>query len=209
MHPYLPATDGLIARKYTVGSLEEKLPNKTELQKEFGWPGEPKRPMICLPAGMTEKLGGQLFTEVLPGILSLQMELLVLGKGSATYGSMFTKLAQEQRYRIHIVSDEESDLHRMYAASDMVLFLSDPEGSEELTNSLHYGVIPISPASPPLDSYNPVQETGNAFIFEQATKWNVFASIIRALETFKFPFDWRTIQRHAMETAIRKDRRPS
>lgn len=206
MQAFLPAYDGLIEKKYSVGSVEQKLQNKTALQKSLGWAMEPKRPMICLPGGMTDALGGALFKEVLPGILTLQMELLVLGKGSSTYGSMFTKLAEEERYRVHIVAENEADIHRMYAAADMALFLTDEQSEEERTHCLQYGVVPVSPAMPRLDDYNPVQETGNAFLFEQPTKWNVFAAIVRAVETYKFPFDWRTIQRHAMETVSERER---
>ncbi len=203
MPAFLPAFDDLIESKFSIGTIEQKIQNKTALQKEIGWPIEPKRPMLCLPAGMTEKLGGQLLTEVLPGMLTQQMELLVLGKGSATYGSIFTRLAQEQRYRVHIIAEEEEAMHRMYAAADMALFITDPARTEELEHCLAFGVVPISAASSLLNDYNPVQETGNAFLFDAPSKWTVFAAIVRAVETFKFPFDWRTIQRHCMETMLR------
>jgi glycogen synthase len=55
-----------------------------------------------------------------------------------------------------------------------------------------------------LDNYNPVQESGNSFVFEKPTVWQCFASVARALETFKFPYDWRTIQRHAIESMDRR-----
>ncbi len=206
MSAFLPAFDDLIESKFSIGSIEQKIQNKTALQKELGWPVEPKRPMLCLPAGMTEKLGGPLLTEVLPGILSQQMELLVLGKGSSTYGSIFMHLAQEQRYRVHIISESEEDMHRMFAAADMALFLSDPTHMEELEHCLAYGVVPLSPTTPLLEDYNPIQETGNAFVFGTPSKWTAFAAIVRAVETYKFPFDWRTIVRHCMETMFKGER---
>jgi glycogen synthase len=205
MHAFLPSADSLITRKFSVGSLDLKTQNKTALQQEFGWPQEARRPLLCLPLGMTDQLGGELFKEVLPGILSLPVELLVLGKGSATYGSLFTKLAKEQSHRVAIVSDEETAFHKMIAAADMALFFTNPIEKKELGYCLQYGVVPIAPRCALLEDYNPVQETGNAFTFDTANKWNVFASLVRAAETHKFPFDWRTIERHCMETAIRKE----
>jgi glycogen synthase len=56
-----------------------------------------------------------------------------------------------------------------------------------------------------LEDYNPVQESGNAFIFTVENHWKCFASLVRALETFRFPYDWRTIQRHAMDTMDRQE----
>jgi len=201
---FTPAHDTHIARPYGIGTLDQKIQNKTALQQELGWPKEPKRPMICLPAGMTEALGGDLLQEVLPGILSMQMELLVLGKGSPAYGTLFTKLSKENRHRVHIVPETEAAVHKMYAAADTALFLTDEGMEEEVARCLQYGVVPVSPARTDLDDYNPVQETGNAFLFDAPNKWYVFASIVRACETYKFPFDWRTIQRHCLETAGRK-----
>ncbi|MDD4318894.1 MAG: hypothetical protein PHW10_01040 [Candidatus Peribacteraceae bacterium] len=206
MHLHLPSDDPLIVRKYSIGTVDLKIQNKTALQKELGWPSEPKRPMLCLPAGMTDKLGGKLLAELLPGLLSLQMEILVLGKGSASYGALFTKLAKENGHRIHIVAEDDREIRMMYAAADMALFLADPKGMKEPELCLRYGVVPLAPATDGLEDYNPVQETGNAFLFEQPDAWNAFAAVVRACETYKFPFDWRTIQRHCMESLSGRDR---
>ncbi len=196
-----PSTDPHIVRHYAAGTLDQKLQNKTALQRELGWPAEPKRPMLCLPAGMTEALGGKLLEEVLPGLLSLQAEVLVLGKGSADYGALFTRLSKDQAHRFHIVSEDDKAIHRMYAASDMALFLSPAIPTQELNMCLAFGTVPVSFPHELLEDYNPVQETGNAFVFTHATTWHCFAALVRAIETYKFPFDWRTIQKHCMETA--------
>jgi starch synthase len=179
--------------------LDHKVQSKTALQEQLGWPSEPKRPMVCLPFGMTDALGGALLQDVLPGILSLPVELLVLGKGSSTFGSLFTKLSKEQSHRVHIIADKEQAINAMLAASDMALFLSKDPSAKELSLCLQYGIVPISLPHQLLEDYNPIQETGNAFLYENETKWNCFAQLVRAVETHKFPFDWKTIQRHCQE----------
>lgn len=201
MTPFAPTLDSKIFRKYGTKSLDAKVHNKTALQDEIGWPKEPKAPLLCLPAGMSDDLGGKLFREMLPGILSLPVQILVLGKGSASYGSLFTDLSRKERHRIHIVPDEESAVRKMYAAADMALFCEDPTNSAELMHCLSYGVVPISLESSLIEDYNPVQESGNAFLYDAPNSWLCFAALVRAIETHKFPFDWRTIQRHGMETA--------
>ena len=183
--------------------LDQKVQSKTALQKEIGWPKEPKRAMVCLPAGMTDALGGKLFEETLPGILSMPVEMLVLGKGSANYGALFTKLTKEYGHRFHIVPDTEDAVAKMYAAADMAMFFSEELSERELKVCLGSGVVPISLAHPLLEDYNAVQETGNAFTYESATKWHAFSALVRALETHKFPFDYKTIQRHCLETISR------
>ena len=200
MPPLSPLSDSKIARPYSARTLQDKVQNKTALQRELGWPMEPKSAILCLPAGMSEGLGGALFRELLSGLLTLPLQIIVLGVGSAEYGTLFTELEKERRHRLAIIPNAEENIRKMYAASDLALFLNDPSDRDELQHCLQYGVIPVAPECKTLEDYNPVQETGDSFLFPEASSaWPVFAAIVRALETFKFPFDWRTIQRHGME----------
>lgn len=199
MHTLSPLHDTTIARRYGVRTLEQKNENKTALQREIGWPMEAKAPIVCLPAGMTDALGGALFKQLVPGLLTLPIELLVTGKGSEEYGALFTKIANEQNHRVAILPNDEEHRSKLFAASDIALFCSDPSDSDELAIALQYGVVPVAPECDALEDYNPVQETGDSFLYTKATPWHCFAALVRALETFKFPFDWRTIERHGME----------
>lgn len=196
---FSPSYDTKIARRYSASSLEQKVANKTALQRELGWPAEPKRALLCLPAGMTTELGGDLLEELIPGLLTLPLEMLIVGKGPAKFGALFTKLAKDHSHKIAIIPATDDATRKMYAAADIALFLRDPKSQDELSHALAYGVIPVCPETRGLENYDPVQESGNAFFFERPTVWHAFTAIVRALETHRFPFDWRTIQRHAME----------
>ncbi|KKW36805.1 MAG: Glycogen synthase [Candidatus Peribacteria bacterium GW2011_GWB1_54_5] len=101
--PKVAVTTESAAPKEDVRTLNEKPKVKAALQKECGWPMEPKCPVICIPTGMTKELGGKLFEQLLPGLLSLDVEILILGKGSSSYGSFITGLAEEQNHRIAII----------------------------------------------------------------------------------------------------------
>lgn len=199
MTPFSPAYDNKIARKYSARTLEHKMENKLKLQEEIGWIPEAKQPIVCISTGMTDALGGKLAQEVLSGLLELPVGLLIRGRGGSKYGELFTKLAKEFHYKVKIMADDETATRKMLAASDIALFFTKPENAD-VEHALQYGVVPVSPAHEVLDNYNPVQETGNAFVFDKLTQWHCFASLVRALENFKFPYDWRLIQRHAMET---------
>lgn len=172
--------------------------NKLSFQKELGWPAEPKIPLLCISGGMTGNQGGAEFEEVLPGILSLNCQMIVRGIGSEKYGNLFTKLEQEHGHRIKIIKDDDTLRRKIYAAADMSLFFA-PDG-DELLNCLAYGSVPIAPTQDLLEDYNPAQESGNAFLAELCTPWNWFAALVRGIETYKLPYDFRTIQKHAMLT---------
>ena len=59
--PKVAVTTESAAPKEDVRTLNEKPKVKAALQKECGWPMEPKCPVICIPTGMTKELGGKLF----------------------------------------------------------------------------------------------------------------------------------------------------
>jgi starch synthase len=200
MTPLSPAYDNKITRKYSARTIEHKGENKAALQELVNWLVEPKQPIICFPGGTTEALGGELMQEVLPGLLELPVNIVIRGRGSKKYGELFTKIAKTSPHRIAILPDDETNLRKMLAGSDIAMFFATQNEGAELEDALRYGVIPVSLQHEILENYNPVQESGNAFVFDQPTRWQCFASVVRALETFKFPYDWRTIQRHAMES---------
>ncbi len=181
--------------------LEEKAAAKAALQEELGWPEEARAALVCLPAGMTEQLGGKLLEDLIPGLLSLPIQLVILGKGSANYGTLFTDLAKKHSHRVAIVPNKKDVIDAVMAASDMALFLASTEGMSEVHDCLAHGVVPIAPEDSNLQNYNPNQESGTAFTYEDPTVWNAFGALVRALETFKFPFDWKTIQKQCMESA--------
>jgi len=62
-----------------------------------------------------------------------------------------------------------------------------------------HGIVPVSSPRKEIIDYNPNSETGNAFIFHREDTWNLFATLVRALETFKFPYDWKHIVKRGVE----------
>lgn len=181
-------------------TLERKPQQKLALQESLNWPKEARQPLVCLPLGMTEALGGELLKEVLPGLLSQSIGILILGKGSPEYGAYFTELAKEEAHRVAIIPNKPEEMERMLAAADIALFLTEPNPAD-LKICMTNAVVPITLPNSYTEDYNPVQESGNSFTFQKPNPWHVFACLVRALETFKLPYDWRTIQRHDLETA--------
>lgn len=58
------------------------------------------------------------------------------------------------------------------------------------------GCVPIAPMEGDATvNYNPLQEKGNGFYFKKENKWDVFAAVVRALETYQFPYDWENLIR--------------
>lgn len=100
--------------------------------------------------------------------------------------------------KVNVISDlsEEEALKK---ATIMVLLKHDPE---MLKKAWANGVVPVTKAfTDAIKDYNPNTESGNSFVFENTNEWEVYAAIVRALETYKFPYDWKFIVRSCTKSA--------
>lgn len=72
------------------------------------------------------------------------------------------------------------------------------EAPKELNLLAERGIVPVmlSGLHPYAENYDPVKETGNAFLFSKMTPWHVYGSLVRALENFNFSYDWENIRNH-------------
>jgi hypothetical protein len=89
---------------------------------------------------------------------------------------------------------EEKEIDRLFLAADIAITFDNHH--ELIKLLMNYGVVMVGEdRSPFLENYRPNEETGNAFLFNKKDLWSVFAALVRALETFKFPYDWNHIVR--------------
>lgn len=89
-----------------------------------------------------------------------------------------------------------------YNDCDVVIFV--PFGNtpkEHLKQAWKRGVVPVvSFETEKTVNYNPNTESGNSFLYTGNTAWEVFAALIRACETFKFPHDWKFLVKQAKKS---------
>lgn len=94
----------------------------------------------------------------------------------------------------------EEDFESGLKKAHMVVMLED--NIDDVKKAWENGVIPITTDfHKSITDYNPNSESGNAFVFENKNHWEVFAAIVRACETYKFPYDWRFIIRSGKSTS--------
>lgn len=145
----------------------------------FSW----KKPLlgIFLDKALTPKIEKRI--EVfLNGTMALDMEVIVLTDSNLDVFSL---------PNIIILPYGRINRKELLEASDMALCFDFSDVEEILMN----GVIPVSMKRPEVSDYDPNHETGNSFIYKQDDPWHVFAALVRARETFKFPYDWKHIVR--------------
>jgi len=73
---------------------------------------------------------------------------------------------------------------------------------ENLSKYLEKWVAPIisnnSHLASILREYNPVKNEGNTYFYENTDKWNIFYSIVRYMENYKFPFDNKNLVKNIL-----------
>ena len=111
-------------------------------------------------------------------------------------GSLFEGLAHLD---LKVIFDEEDPLESALEKANMMLILN--QDKKLLKRAWENGVVTITNKfTDTIADYNPNKETGNSFTFENFNEWEIFAAIVRALETYKFPYDWKFISRSCKKT---------
>lgn len=68
--------------------------------------------------------------------------------------------------------------------------------SKDFSMVVERGIVPVMKEGLHHDAenYNPIEEHGNAFLFHELSAWQVYGSIVRAVENFAFSYDWETLR---------------
>ncbi|PKL36487.1 hypothetical protein CVV38_01105 [Candidatus Peregrinibacteria bacterium HGW-Peregrinibacteria-1] len=96
----------------------------------------------------------------------------------------------------NILLYNEKNRLKLIEASDAALVFAFTDIEELILN----GVVPIGLREKGIEDYNPNKETGNGFCYDENDIWSLFAAVVRAKETFRFPFDWK----HLIYNSLRK-----
>jgi len=195
-----PAYDNKIAQKYSRKTIENKLKNKQVFCEENGLIFDKRAPLICITYPLTDNNNLSMLQDIMNGVMEQPVEIVLTGIGTEKYQNYFTGMAEKNNTKIVILGNSEDEKRKIYAASDIILILTASEECvEEAKNAMRYGVIPVTPPQDFVEDYNPNQEKGNAFVYMKDSPWSFFATLIRALESFRFPYDWKNIAVSAME----------
>lgn len=171
--------------------LKEKKEVKKIIAKKLSF--LPRSPLlgIILDSELSAK-HEECLKHVLEGMARLDMQVMILAD---------TNVSAFNFPHTIVLPYNRNNRKVLLQAADMSLAFSFNDVEEMLLN----GTIPISMARREIDDYNPNRESGNSFIYKNNDHWAIFATIVRAVETFKFPYDWNNIVRQGLETVLCKN----
>jgi starch synthase len=199
-----PATDPHIEANYDASSLDRRLENKLALQREAKLTEDADVPLIGIISRLTDSKGFDILGEAIDHILDLGVQLVLMGTGEQHYHSLFSQIAEQYpRQAATFLTFNASLASRIYAGSDMFLMPSrvEPCGTSQMI-AMRYGSVPIVRATGGLadtvQNVEPDTGQGNGFVFRHYDRWMLFATIVRAVETFKHRGVWQQLQQRGM-----------
>ncbi|MDD5273255.1 MAG: glycogen synthase GlgA [Methylovulum sp.] len=202
-----PETDGSIAQRYSADSIQDKVHNKTELQRRVNLPVNENIPLFGLISRLVEQKGIDMVLNCLPEMLAMPMQLVLLGSGDKAVEQRLQALAQAYPDKIAVtLGYNESLAHLIEAGADMFLMPSrfEPCGLNQMY-SQRYGTIPIvrktgGLADTVVDTSMETLANGTAsgIVFNDANSGTLLEAIKRALLLYYSPEHWRNMQVNAM-----------
>lgn len=200
-----PATDPYLVQNYDISSLDKRAANKLAFQREANLTVDEGIPLIGCVSRLTNQKGFDILSEVIDGLVDLPLQLALLGTGDQYYHEMFTRLARRNPGKVAVFLTFNASLaQKIYAASDMLLMPSrfEPCGSTQMI-AMRYGSVPVVRSTGGLadtvKDFDPRTGEGNGFTFEKYSGMMLFATVVRALETYKYRDVWRKLMEAGMQ----------
>ena len=202
-----PASDALIASRYSRDKLDAKRANKRALQQRLGLEARDDLPLFAVVSRLTEQKGLDWLHEIAAQVLALPAQLALLGGGNAALERGFRQLAHNHpRAASATIGFDEGLAHLIEAGADAFVMPSrfEPCGMNQMY-SQRYGTPPIVRATGGLadtvvDCTPAALADGSAsgFVFHEASAGALLAAIRRAADAWHKPDIWRALQRNGM-----------
>jgi starch synthase len=198
-----PETDPFIAAQFSARDLSGKAKCKEQLLSDFGLPkAEKPVPLIGIVSRLADQKGFDLLEEAVEEIMSLNLQLVILGIGQQRFQELFHRAATRYPEKAAVrLSFDNGLAHQVEAGCDMFLMPSkyEPCGLNQLY-SFRYGTIPIVRATGGLaDTVIPYEDNrGTGFSFTGYSSREMMAAIRQALAVYSDPARWQALMIRAM-----------
>lgn len=201
-----PKTDKIIKSNYSVLTINKRIENKIDLQKEFNLPVNPRVPILSYCGRLSDQKGLDLIAEVLPFLLNeLKIQFILMGSGEEKYVTYFRNLREEYPENVGTYLLPNWNLPRkVFAGADILLLPSRFEpGGIVVMEGMRYGIVPIVRKTGGLadivSDFDIENNKGTGFVLEKYNKLSFVTAIVRALEIYKCPKLWKLLMRRAMK----------
>jgi starch synthase len=200
-----PATDPLLATRYSADSLDGRVANTRAVEARFGLTGE--GPIFTVVSRLTWQKGMDVLAGLLDDLVAMGGRLAMLGSGDAGLEQAFRDAAARHPGRIGVeIGYDEPLSHLLQGGADAILIPSrfEPCGLTQLYG-LAYGCVPVVArtgglADTVIDANLAALDAGVAtgVQFDGVTPDALRGAIARTVALYRDGAQWRQMQRRGM-----------
>ena len=199
-----PASDRFLASNFNESSLDKRVQNKLDLQKEAGLPQNPDVPIIGMISRLANQKGFDLLAQIIEPLMQLDVQFVLMGTGDHLYHDLFRQVAHRYPDKAaYFMTFNTPIAQKIYGGSDLFLMPSrfEPCGRGQ-TIAMRYGSIPVvrqtGGLADTVKDLDPAHNSGNGFTFQEYDSMLLYGAIVRALETYKYPEVWHKLMARDM-----------
>ncbi len=199
-----PSTDRYIATNFDADSLDKRVQNKLDLQREARLPQNPNVPILAMISRLANQKGFDLLAQIIEPLMKQDIQFVIMGTGDPLYHDLFRQVAERYPDKASFFLTFRNPIaQKIYAGSDMFLMPSrfEPCGLGQMS-AMRYGSIPVvretGGLADTVKDLDPRHGHGNGFTFREYNAMLFYAAIVRALETYKYPELWQNLMRRDM-----------
>jgi starch synthase len=199
-----PARDRSIAKTYSAARLAGKALCKKALYKLIKLPGS-DAPLIGMVTRLADQKGLDILTKALPEIMSLGVQLVILGTGDERYHRILSDAVRRYSKNMRVLLRYDDSLaQNLYAGCDIFLMPShyEPCGLGQMI-ALRYGTVPVvrrtGGLTDTVSDYKPKTGQGTGFLFEEYSAPALIDCLRRALAVYGDRTKWRSLMRNGMK----------
>ena len=181
--------------------------NKSALQQNLGLLPDADTLLIGFVGRLVEQKGVDILLDGMQEILSLPVQLAMLGSGEAKFEAAMTKIATQYAGRISVkIGYSESLAHQIEAGADVFLMPSrfEPCGLNQMY-SMRYGTPPVvrnvgglADTVKDASEANLNAKTATGFVFSGERGTDLYNTLARACDLYADKKKWKSIQLNGM-----------
>lgn len=202
---YNPLTDPYLSMQYNNFPLAKE-ENKKSLQSLMGLPVRGDSALLGMVTRLTDQKGLDLLAHVIEEILTLDVQMVILGTGEQPYEEMLRHFALKYPEKLAIKLEFSDKIaHEIYGGADMLLMPSrfEPCGISQMI-AMRYGTVPIVRETGGLKDtvipYHEMTGVGNGFNFVNYNAHELLFVVQRAVGIFHADKGvWDKIRQNALQ----------
>ncbi len=201
-----PSRNHTIPQAYSASRLAGKTVCRKKILARLGMP-DSDSPVVGMVTRLVDQKGLDIVTEALPEIMSLGIQLIILGTGDEKYHLILSDAASRYPGRMRGLLQYNDGLAKsIYAGCDMFLMPSqyEPCGLGQMI-ALRYGTVPLvrktGGLADTVEDYSVKSSRGTGFVFEEYSAPALVECLRRALKVFSNGLKWKLL----MQAGMKKD----